>query len=355
MAPARSRRRSQSSCPATPSHPTAGDADRARQPTLRSAGEGESPPSPGGSRSSTSRAAGMIRVRDAGEATTPTAPVDPVYLVGDDLSGTNSGTFDLLRGAGRRKPGSSEGLTARTAFAREVDSGHIQRRDCLSRRSAGSRWVGDGMAGMPGVAARLFSALGRARVNVRAIAQGTPGRSILHRWQSRREHDQGALRAVHAGFISLPPQTLSVRFDRPGQRRKNLAGLQNRPPSARRFNVRRSTSICACDAVGANRWMKLDALKGRQTDGRPATDQQPRKAFPRRAPAAHGDHRLQRERRDRRISTKAGWRAGIHVITPNKQAGAGPVGALRRDRRPRRGRWKPLPLRVDRSGAGAPR
>ena len=34
------------------------------------------------------------------------------------------------------------------------------------------------MAGVPGIAAQLFSALARARVNVRAIAQGSSERNI---------------------------------------------------------------------------------------------------------------------------------------------------------------------------------
>ena len=38
--------------------------------------------------------------------------------------------------------------------------------------------VGDGMRGMPGIAAKLFGALGRAGVNVRAIAQGASERNI---------------------------------------------------------------------------------------------------------------------------------------------------------------------------------
>src|SRR5690606_31149148 len=37
--------------------------------------------------------------------------------------------------------------------------------------------VGDGMAGTPGIAARFFSALSRAGVNVRAIAQGSSERN----------------------------------------------------------------------------------------------------------------------------------------------------------------------------------
>src|SRR3546814_20055220 len=38
--------------------------------------------------------------------------------------------------------------------------------------------VGDGMVGTPGVAARLFSGLAQARVNVRAIDQGASARTL---------------------------------------------------------------------------------------------------------------------------------------------------------------------------------
>ncbi|HEX4735985.1 MAG TPA: bifunctional aspartate kinase/homoserine dehydrogenase I [Allosphingosinicella sp.] len=67
--------------------------------------------------------------------------------------------------------------------------------------------VGDGMAGLPGVAARFFGALGRAGVNIRAIAQGSSERNIsvvVERPDSVR-----ALRAAHSGLY-LSPQSLSI-------------------------------------------------------------------------------------------------------------------------------------------------
>ncbi len=67
--------------------------------------------------------------------------------------------------------------------------------------------VGDGMAGHPGVAARVFGALGKAGINIRAIAQGSSERNIsvvVDGGQAER-----ALRAVHAGLY-LSRQTLSV-------------------------------------------------------------------------------------------------------------------------------------------------
>ena len=58
--------------------------------------------------------------------------------------------------------------------------------------------VGEGMRGTPGVAARVFGALGRARVNVMAIAQGSSELNIsLVVHESDREQ---AVRAIHEEF-----------------------------------------------------------------------------------------------------------------------------------------------------------
>jgi aspartate kinase len=58
--------------------------------------------------------------------------------------------------------------------------------------------VGEGMRGTPGVAARIFGALGRAKVNVIAIAQGS---SELNVSLCVAEADQAkAVRAIHEEF-----------------------------------------------------------------------------------------------------------------------------------------------------------
>ncbi len=60
--------------------------------------------------------------------------------------------------------------------------------------------VGDGMRGTPGVAARVFGALGRARINVVAIAQGSSELNISF---CVGEADQAkAVRAIHDEFHS---------------------------------------------------------------------------------------------------------------------------------------------------------
>jgi aspartokinase/homoserine dehydrogenase 1 len=98
------------------------------------------------------------------------------------------------------------------AFARELAEGQIQSVD-VTRELAILAVVGDGMAGMPGVAGKVFGALGGASVNVRAIAQGASERNIsvvIDGKQATR-----ALRAAHASFY-LSPHTLSIGVIGPG-------------------------------------------------------------------------------------------------------------------------------------------
>ncbi len=67
--------------------------------------------------------------------------------------------------------------------------------------------VGDSMAGQPGIAARYFSSLGAAGINIRAIAQGASERNIST--VIPKADVQRGLRAVHSAFY-LSAQTLSV-------------------------------------------------------------------------------------------------------------------------------------------------
>ncbi|NBX40523.1 MAG: bifunctional aspartate kinase/homoserine dehydrogenase I, partial [Gammaproteobacteria bacterium] len=100
----------------------------------------------------------------------------------------------------------------RKAFARELEEGQIQSVEA-DRELAILAVVGDGMAGMPGVAAKVFEALGSAAVNVRAIAQGASERNISVVVPAKAA--TRALRAVHASFY-LSATTLSVGIIGPG-------------------------------------------------------------------------------------------------------------------------------------------
>ncbi|HEY1491163.1 MAG TPA: aspartate kinase, partial [Steroidobacteraceae bacterium] len=100
----------------------------------------------------------------------------------------------------------------RRAFERELKDGQVQSVD-VDPDLAILAVVGDGMAGTPGIAAKVFTALGTTGVNVRAIAQGASERNISAVVDGR--HATRALRAVHAGLY-LSPHTLSIGIIGPG-------------------------------------------------------------------------------------------------------------------------------------------
>ncbi len=100
----------------------------------------------------------------------------------------------------------------RVAFERELADGQIQSIE-LDPDLAILAVVGDGMAGTPGVAAKVFQALGDASVNVRAMAQGASERNISIVVDGRNA--SRALRATHASFY-LSPHTLSIGMIGPG-------------------------------------------------------------------------------------------------------------------------------------------
>ena len=98
------------------------------------------------------------------------------------------------------------------AFAGELETGQLQSVDISPAQSIVAV-VGDGMEGTPGIAARFFGTLGRAGINVRAIAQGSSERNI----SAVVDADEAtrALRAAHSGFY-LSSKTLSVGVIGPG-------------------------------------------------------------------------------------------------------------------------------------------
>ncbi|MGC8517270.1 MAG: bifunctional aspartate kinase/homoserine dehydrogenase I [Steroidobacteraceae bacterium] len=108
--------------------------------------------------------------------------------------------------------GERAAAVVRRAFERELLEGQIQSVE-IDPDLAILAIVGDGMAGTPGVAAKVFSALGSSGVNVRAIAQGASERNISVVVEGRSA--TRALRAAHAGLY-LSPHTLSVGIIGPG-------------------------------------------------------------------------------------------------------------------------------------------
>ena len=208
------------------------------------------------------------------------------------------------------------------AFAHELSLGQVQRVQVTDNVSVLAA-VGDGMAGQPGVAARLFESLGRAQVNILAIAQGSSERNISVAVDSR--HATKALRAAHAGFW-LSPQTFAVGVIGPG----NVgAALLDQLQGAQASLLGRANLDLRLRAVASRSRMLLDprSLQGPWREALSAGGvPSDLDAFTAHLLSAHLPHAViidcsgSADVADR----YAGWlAAGIHVVTPNKQAGAG--------------------------------
>jgi len=220
----------------------------------------------------------------------------------------------------------AEGARARglleEEFERETRSGQLQR-VTLQPDIDVLAVVGDGMAGAPGVAGRVFSALGRAGVNVRAIAQGSSERNISVAVDAAAA--TRALRAVHSAFY-LSDQTLSIGIIGPGQVGRALLGQLR--DAAQRLHERDHIDL-RVRAVANSRRMELaehalsaDGFAGRLDHGEPCDLDR----FAAHVDAEHLPHAviIDCSASDAIADRYAGWMArGIHVITPNKHAGSG--------------------------------
>ena len=215
-----------------------------------------------------------------------------------------------------------------SAFERELARGAIARIAGEAGISVLAA-VGDGMAGQPGVAARLFGALARSSVNIRAIAQGASERNISIAVAS--SDATRALRAAHAAFW-LSPQTISIGLIGPGKVGQALfeqiLAARERLLRDHQLDLRlravasRSHLWCGESRLAAN-WREAA-----QPDG-------DLEAFTRHIHAEHLPHALiiDCSASDAVAERYADWlAAGIHVVTPNKHAGAGPYPRWQRIR-----------------------
>ncbi len=214
------------------------------------------------------------------------------------------------------------------AFAPELAQGQIQSVHLETGISVLAA-VGDGMAGRPGVAARFLATLARAHVNLRAIAQGASERNISVAISSADETK--ALRAAHAGFW-LSPQTISIGVIGPGK--VGAALLDQLAENAPRLLAEANIDL-RLRALASSRRMWLgehdpDWQTNWQRAGAADLD-----AFTAHVHAAHLPHAaiIDCSANPEVADRYADWlAAGIHVITPNKQAGSGPIERYRRIR-----------------------
>jgi aspartokinase/homoserine dehydrogenase 1 len=211
----------------------------------------------------------------------------------------------------------------REAFARELKEGQIQNVD-IDADLAILAIVGDGMAGTPGVSAKVFNALGAASVNVRAIAQGASERNISVVIDGKDATK--ALRAAHAGFY-LSPHTLSIGIIGPGTVGRvlleQLASQAARLSEKFKVNLRvrgilaSKRMVLADSGLDLSRWK--DAL---ETKGVPADLER----FVEHVRVDYLPHTVIIDcTADEAIGRRyQEWLArGIHIVTPNKKANSG--------------------------------
>lgn len=253
-------------------------------------------------------------------------------------------------------PGPQGQLAKRTveeAFMSEMRRGQIQTVS-LTEGCCILAAVGDGMVDAPGVAGKFFTALGRAGVSVRAIAQGSSERNISAVIDQREA--TRALRNVHSAFY-LSHQTLSVGvvgtgliggtfLDQLGARLEELRRRRSIDVRVRGLtNSRRM--LLAERTVDLSNWKEDLNDKGTGADfGR----------FAEHVLAEHLPHAcIIDATSDAGVAARyAGWLdRGIHVITPNKKGNTSPLAEYRavREAARRRGRYFLYETNV---GAGLP-
>ena len=224
----------------------------------------------------------------------------------------------------------------RQAFALELEQGQIQGVDVQPGCSI-LAIVGDGMRGVPGVAATMFGSLGRAGVNVRAIAQGASERNISAVIDS--EESARALRAVHSGFY-LSAQTISVGVLGAGTVGSalldQLSSEVDRLREVANVDIRvRGIATSARALTGETSLALNDWRESLQWDGGPLELE----AFVNHIHAEHLPHAViidctaSQDIADRYADWLA---AGIHVVTPNKKASTASMDYYRAMDRARR-------------------
>lgn len=206
------------------------------------------------------------------------------------------------------------------AFAEELDSGQIQSVDVQDTQSIVAV-VGDGMAGTPGIAARFFGTLGRAGINIRAIAQGSSERNISAVVDSSEATK--ALRAVHSGFY-LSHKTISIGLIGPGTVGAALLRQIEKQSDrlAREFNLdlrvraiaRSQTMLLGDRRIDISNWQSEFDSGSVETD---------LDVFEQHVNPDHLPHAviIDCTASNHIASRYADWLSrGIHVITPNKKA-----------------------------------
>ncbi len=241
----------------------------------------------------------------------------------------------------------------RRAFATELELGQIQRIEVQHDCSI-IAVVGDGMAGIPGIAARFLGTLGSAGINVRAIAQGSSERNISVIIDG--EDETRALRTAHSGFY-LSAKTLSVGLIGPGNVGAVLLAqlAQQAGQLLKDFNVDFRIRAIASSTRMLLAERSIDLGDWREQFER-AAEPLDMQRFAAHINTDHLPHAaiIDCTASDSVAALYAGWFAqGIHVVTPNKKAQSGSL-AYSRELRDIRRRHNAHFLYETTVGAGLP-
>lgn len=213
--------------------------------------------------------------------------------------------------------------TVEKAFFSEIHHGQIQSVGLLAGCSILAA-VGDDMVHAAGVSAKFFGALGKASVNIRAIAQGSSERNIsvvIDQKDATR-----ALRAVHSGLY-LSDQTLSVGIIGPGLIGSALLKqLEAQAPALKsqfKIDLRVRGIMRSGKMWLANPRIELDSWKERFEKEGVAADLD---AFVNHVQSDYLPHSVLIDctsSEEIALKYKDWLGRGIHVITPNKKANSG--------------------------------
>jgi bifunctional aspartokinase / homoserine dehydrogenase 1 len=219
--------------------------------------------------------------------------------------------------------------TVEETFVLEMQRGEIQTVD-LTEGCCIVAMVGDGMIERLGMAGKFFSALGKAGISVRAIAQGSSERNIsavIQQAEATR-----ALRAVHSAFY-LSNQTLSIGVIGTGLIGGTLLSqLQTRIEDLKRhrgIDLRVRGIINSRRMVLADRHLALDRWRDELSESSKSADLE---SFIDHVNADHLPHAVLIDATaSAELTTHyEGWLSkGINIITPNKKSNAGPLASYR--------------------------
>ncbi len=181
--------------------------------------------------------------------------------------------------------------------------------------------VGNGMAGTPGVAGKLFSTLGASGINVKAIAQGASERNISAVIDSSDRHR--AVRAVHSGFY-LSAQTISIGLIGPGN--IGSAFMEQLRAERQRLQQQAGVDLRIRGILSSSRMLLADqnvSLASWRADFEREAAEADMDAFVGHVNAEHIPHSLIIDCTASGVVARhyPDWLGqGIHVITPNKKA-----------------------------------